>query len=122
MRLKKWLASTLSAVFVFTVVGTGSAFAWHSATIHIPKRSSWYTVTRPATGSTQYTKVTYVGGNKCIYQRIVNQSHKNMSPEKGCTVGVSYSHKTNAKKGTPIAAKFRNTAYVNVQATAAWKP
>ena len=38
MKFKKWLASTLAAVFVFTLIGTGSAFAWYEATIHIPKR------------------------------------------------------------------------------------
>lgn len=122
MKFKKWLASTLATVFVFTLIGTGSAFAWYEATIHIPKRVSWFTITRPATGSTQSTKVTYVGGNKCVMQRIVNQSHQYLSDEKGCTIGVAYSHKTNVNKGKPIAAQFGNTAYVNVQATAAWKP
>lgn len=116
------MTGTLAAVAAIFIMGAGSAFAWYEATIHIPKKSNWYTKQRDATGSTQKTKVKYVGANKCVQQAIVDQNRRRLAPIQGCTIGKEYSHKTGSKKGRTISARFTNTEWVNVQATVAWEP
>ncbi len=122
MKIKKWMTVTLASVTAFFIMGVGSVYAWYEATIHIPRKSNWYTVQRDATGATQKTKVKYVGGNNCVMQAIVDHARKRLAPEQGCTIGKEYSHKTDSKKGRKISARFRNTTYVNVQTTVAWEP
>lgn len=127
--MKKTLLKTL-LVAGLTLSTAIPAFAatWYSSNITLPRTGSMTTVTRAATASSQYTKVTDnaydVNGRIVTSSGTVLSTYVTHQDSQNSAYGTVYTHKTGTSVGDNIKAEFKTSAvnYFTTTAKISWSP